>query len=369
MRTLKLYLLKSVLPAFALVFCVLLAVNCRSTVDGIGMLSGDYTSPEIESFCVNDSLSSTIEFSKPVTLDSLFLFTGAAKGSGSGTPASSSAPSSVERHTIEFSDRTVIGESYVLEGRASDEKGNSLTFSIPFTGYNASPAVLCLSEVRNAYATATVKGFKTHRCEFVELYVLEGGNLSGMELYSAGDGNERKYTFPAIDVNKGEYITVHPRRGTTADVVEDGMVSETGDDLTLSVHMDSCDTARDLWSENLKSCYSDSDIIVLKGSSGAVMDALVFAKSTLTEWKEEYAKTVSAVEESGVWLDSEGNKSCSLASAFCSDYITTTAATRSMARQNLESVDPQNICSSKKDWMVVSETTPGTKNSSKEYVK
>ena len=49
MRTLKLYLLKSVLPAFALVFCVLLAVNCRSTVDGIGMLSGDYTSPEIES--------------------------------------------------------------------------------------------------------------------------------------------------------------------------------------------------------------------------------------------------------------------------------------------------------------------------------
>ena len=49
--------------------------------------------------------------------------------------------------------------------------------------------------------------------------------------------------------------------------------------------------------------------------------------------------------------------------------ITTTAATRSMARQNLESVDPRNICSSKKDWMVVSETTPGTKNSSKEYVK
>ena len=48
MRTLRLYLLKSVLPAFALVFCVLLAVNCRSTVDGIGMLSGDYTSPEIE---------------------------------------------------------------------------------------------------------------------------------------------------------------------------------------------------------------------------------------------------------------------------------------------------------------------------------
>ena len=109
MRTLKLYLLKSVLPAFALVFCVLLAVNCRSTVDGIGMLSGDYTSREIESFCVNDSLSAPIEFSKQVTLDSLFLFPGAAKGSGSGTPASSSAPSSVERHTIEFSDRTVIG--------------------------------------------------------------------------------------------------------------------------------------------------------------------------------------------------------------------------------------------------------------------
>ena len=85
---------------------------------------------------------------------------------------------------------------------------------------------------------------KYYKCEFIELRILSDGNLSGLELYSAYDGDSKSYIFPVLDVFRGEVIIVHLRKK------DETAVNELGSDLALSKSKYSSDKARDLWAEN-----------------------------------------------------------------------------------------------------------------------
>lgn len=382
----KHFLLNSLLPASGLVFAVILAVcplGCKASEDDLDVLEGDFSVPHIENFIVTGSSSIRMNFTKAVTVADARVHD--CESEAEFCRGFVSYCDEVGSTLIELDRNTVIGASYILEGQVADLNGNTLTFSIPFVGFNDHPAKIILSEIRNAYGTASVKdaygeSHKVHRSEYVEVYVLESGNLCGIEICSANDGSDRKYSMPAIEVKKGDYITVHMRKIDAEEFDGEGMVSELGDDLTLSTHEDSFDDARDLWSDNTKACFADSDIVYLRNSyDGSIIDVFVYAKSSVYEWKDSFSDVVKAVAKSQVWDGGAG-----VDNAACSDLITSSAATRSWSRQNVDECianygNGLPLYNGRDAWMITANSgsgksmvvgiTPGFRNSSNEYKK
>lgn len=352
---------------FAVTFSVC-PMSCRSSVENLELLSGDFSVPKITKFCATSSNSARIDFSREVELKNTELFL------LDEVSTLGNVECKYEENTVllEFQNETAIGIDYKIEGMAFDSAGNSLTFSVPFKGFNSNPAKVIITELRNAYGTRTIKETKerVHRSEFVELYVLKEGNLSGLEIISAANGDKTKFILPAIEVKKGDYVTLHMRTIVAEGLDGEGMFNELENNLKLSTHEDSCDTARDLWSECTKKPFAASDIVVLRNSNTSeILDAVVFAKSDCTEWKKGISDFASIVSESGVWQDG-----ASVENAVCCDNVTPTATTRSLSRQNLKEAiaaykNGQPIVNGKDCWIVAKTATPGYKNSDIPYVK
>lgn len=349
---------------FAVTFSVC-PMSCRSSVESLELLSGDFSVPNITKFCATSSNSARLDFSREVELKNTELFL-SDEISSLGNVECKYEEKSV---LLEFQNETAIGIDYKVEGMAFDSAGNSLTFSVPFKGFNNNPAKVIITELRNAYASKPAKG-KGRRSEFVELYVLKGGNLSGLEVISAANGDKTKFILPAVEVNEGDYVTVHMRMIVAEGLDGEGMHNELEDNLKLSTHEDSCDTARDLWSECTKKPFAASDIVVLRDSNTSeILDAVVFAKSDCTEWKKGISDLASIVSESGVW---QGGSS--IENAVCCDNVSPSATTRSLSRQNLKEAvasykKGQVIANGKDCWIVAKTATPGYGNSNIPYVK
>lgn len=347
---------------FAVTFSVC-PMSCRSSVENLELLSGDFSVPKITKFCATSSNSARIDFSREVELKNTELFL-SDEISSLGNVECKYEENSV---LLEFQNETAIGIDYKVEGMAFDSAGNSLTFSVPFKGFNSNPAKVIITELRNAYGTKTSKGEKVHRSEFVELYVLKDGNLSGLEVVSAANGDKTKFVLPAVEVKEGDYVTLHMRTIVAEGLDGEGMHNELGDNLKISTHEDSCDTARDLWSECTKKPFAASDIVVLRNSNNSeILDAVVFAKSDCTEWKKGISDFASIVSESGIW---QGG--ASIENAVCCDYA---SATRSLSRKNLKEAissykKGQPIVNGKDCWIVAKTATPGYKNSDIPYIK
>lgn len=347
---------------FAVTFSVC-PMSCRSSVESLELLSGDFSVPKITNFCATSSNSARIDFSREVELKNTELFW-SDEISSLGNVECKYEENSV---LLEFQNETAIGIDYKVEGMAFDSAGNSLTFSVPFKGFNSNPAKVIITELRNAYGTKTSKGEKVHRSEFVELYVLKDGNLSGLEVVSAANGDKTKFVLPAVEVKEGDYVTMHMRMIIAEGLDGEGMHNELGDNLKISTHEDSCDSARDLWSECTKKPFASSDIVVLRNSNNSeILDAVVFAKSDCTEWKKGISDFASTVSESGIW---QGG--ASIENAVCCDNV---SATRSLSRKNLKEAissykKGQPIVNGKDCWIVAKTATPGYKNSDIPYIK
>ncbi|MBO4404757.1 MAG: hypothetical protein J5780_05435 [Treponema sp.] len=371
MKHIAKYFLRTALPALGIVFAVLFSVNsfsCRSPQDGLICLNGDYSVPKIQEYRVLSPDSLSLSFSSPVSLADVEVCDDGEKFSSAVTFSSDGKDA-----IINFNFNTETGKEYLLEGTVSDERGNSLTFSLPFKGYNSQPAKLLISEVRNAYGTTTSHKVTTHKTEFAEFYVLEGGNLSSLSVMSAADGKEKSYDFPLVEVQKGEYITVHMRRPSQNEKYPydtEGLEDETGTDLTLSTHTDSCETGRDLWSLNEKSVFADSDIIFLyDNQEQKIVDSLLFAKSGVEFWPASFSEWLSLIEAENLWQNEEGLSGVKPDDAVCSDDITSAAAGRSFSRQNIaelsELYESGQITlpfeNSKNVWLITADSGSGSK--------
>ncbi|MBQ9539565.1 MAG: hypothetical protein IJU95_09865 [Treponema sp.] len=245
-----------------------------------------------------------------------------------------------------FAEQTKIGSSYDMKAVAHDADGNSLSFTISFDGYNDRLPDLLICEVRNAYSS------KKDKYEFVKLYCAKDGNLSGLELLSAGDGESKAFAFPPVEVKSGEYITVHLRKmkDEAGNWKQAGMTDEDGGDIRASTAVDSSADAWDFWQDNQKSRLSPSDVVVIRRKTdGKVFDALLFRdpKKEGTDWDAKYRKLCDAVEKSGRWLDSSGQPSAGFESAFVATGITSSAVTKTLKRRSLD-LHP----SSASDWAV-----------------
>ena len=199
----------SLVQSSAIAAVVLLAVShvsCKMTETGISVSEGDYTTPVLESYSLTGEKTMRLVFSKKITLENLNLTPEVEIDSVS----YDSQENSICFADVTFSSGLEIGREYSLFGDVIDESGNSLTFCIPFSGYNAEIPVLEITEIRQMYKGES-KGDGKFYCEYVELCAKSAGNLSGLELFSVSDGEEKKFVLPSVRVSEGDIVVVHLR--------------------------------------------------------------------------------------------------------------------------------------------------------------
>ena len=320
-------LLQASLITGVTVFAVM-PFSCKVTTEGIQIIGGDYSSPKLNEVTVLSDSSLSISFSEPVTLSELVVSTlipgvsdsmissktqkpsmalQAAGGANGFIPAEVDYSEDKKTALIQLKEPTQIGRQYELYGVVKDKIGNSLTFCVPFKGYNSFVPKMIFTEAQIKYGKGTSSGNTVYRSEFVELLSLEDGNLAGLELVSASDGETKKFQFPVLQVKKGELILVHLR------TAGEGCVNEDGDDLNLATAPHSKNGVRDLWSESTSSHFNDSsDVIVLRNSvDGSIVDALMYAAEDASEWKKGVADLAVLVGESGIYNSYDISNACS----------------------------------------------------------
>lgn len=315
-KEILLVLFQSVLLVFVVMFSVI-PVSCKVSEEGIEIIGGDYENPCLQNVTVLDSSRVELQFSDSVGVrdvvvsksikgisdsdehsESFCLSPSLAAACGEYGHINVNTNISNDGKTLTFilDSETEIGTKYEVFGTVEDYVGNSLTFCVPFLGYNSSVPKMIITEAQIKYGSGTLKGEKIYRAEFIELLALEDGNLSGLELLSASDGEDKKFVLPAVNVKKGEIILVHPR------TKGEGCINENGDNLNLATAPHSKDGIRDLWSESESSFYNDStDVIYLRNSvDNSIADALLYAKEDATEWGKNVLPVVNKIFESGI---------------------------------------------------------------------
>ena len=315
----------------ALVSFALCPVSCKATDEGLQLLRGDYTAPVLESYAAASERRVSLSFSERVTITGAVI-TRAAPFSGDEGTAVQGGLSPVLKAAsgetggiavgISYSDdgRTAIAEAvealeagarYALYGEARDENGNTLTFCVPFIGFNGRIPKIVISGIHPQFASASNGGGA--KCEFVELYALTDGNIAGLAIQSAADGIDRAFTLPAAEVKAGDVIVVHLR------TKGEGCVSETGSDLALSSGWYTSSAVRDIWSPNEKACLGDKEdaIMLVDAFTGDVLDAVLYAHPETAAWSNENVKVaVQKIAAKGIW------KSGSIEDAASTDGLT-----------------------------------------------
>lgn len=336
------------------VFLCVFQSGCQVTTEGMKILEAE-ESLEIQNIAVLDEKSIEVQFNKEVNVKEAKLSKLDSQEQTSLDALDENAVSvngilSEDAKTVvyEFQESTDIGELYQLFSEIEDSRGNSLTFSIPFEGFNNRLPILIITELQGASGDKTTKGVKTKRCEYIVLRALTAGNLAGIELYSARYKVLSEYCFPAIEVKAGEHIMIHLRTYEGQDHTE-----ELGEDLSLDKNNDeSWDTIRDLYYENSEPCASkEYDILLLRNKATAkIMDALLY---TLESKKENYSKLAAAEKlatDAGKWKDEPIILEKNL-----------TATTQSLQRMNSEELfalaekgelEQDDITTSKDEWQI-----------------
>lgn len=305
--------------------------SCKITEEGIEIIGGDYSSPYLHDVNVIDEKTIAVSFSEEVKLQSVVispLIYGISDSDVHSTtevlsPALAAATGDYGKiePSIEYSEDksvvtllldqpTEIGKSYEIFGVVEDRIGNTLTFTIPFAGYNSAIPKMIMTEIQIKYGKGSLNGETVYRGEYVELLALEDGNLTGLEIISASDGEKKKFEFPNVEVTKGEIILVHLR------TVDAGCINET-DDLDAAFAPHSKNGIRDLWDVNTGSRFNDnSDVIILRNRvDGSVMDGIMYASADATEWKSGVAEYALDLQEAGIYSSWEisnasGSKGC-----------------------------------------------------------
>ncbi len=321
-----------------------LPVSCKITEQGISILSGDYLPPVLNNYEVVDEKTLSLYFSEKVKVygyvlsfvnDNLF-----ASREHSDTIETSPAIervsglySSLACSVLEGEEDGLIqvvlekpmqpGSFYEFYSEVEDSYGNSLTIAIPFTGFNARVPKLLITEVQpeSPKQTTSEARDEVYRSEFVEILVLKGGNLAGLELCNASGGEEKKYSFPALEVSTGELFLLHvQKRGS-------GCIDEREENLNLAYSVYARDGIRDLYTELEGSVLGNkTDIIILRNSAdNKILDAFMYRESKTASWTKKNLEYARLVAQSGIYASEE------IEEAFVSDKKTTV---KSMYRVN-----------------------------------
>ncbi|MDE6718359.1 MAG: hypothetical protein K2J68_00670 [Treponemataceae bacterium] len=282
--------------------------GCQITSEGIKVLDAA-ESPEITSVRTIDEKSLEVQFNKAVKAKTAIVSKLEAgerasldQISNSAMEANASILNDGKSVVYEFAHETEVGERYQLFGEIADSRGNSLTFALPFDGYNSRVPILIIEEVQGAYSNTK----NAHKCEYIILTALTDGNLGGLELHSAQYSSIlSNYQIPPCEVKAGEKIMFHLRTFEDVD-----FANETDENLAKDKGEWSKSQVRDLFFENSKKCVGTNyDIILLRNKSNMkIMDALLYTTEEKKEKFSQLSKSAELAIKEGKWnSDSQGN--------------------------------------------------------------
>ena len=339
------------------IFGTMLPFGCRSSVEGIDFLQGDFSLPEIVNVEVRDSYSVILDFSKPVKVNAARVCEKDPEGENA-VGVSPALEDEGYRVNFVMEEKSRIGQKYLLDAELEDQSGNTLTVQVEFRGFNDRIPELVMSELRMK------KKSNKSGPEFVEFYAITAGNTSGLALVSGANGNENRYEFPPMEVKAGEFIVLHLRNDC------EGSVDETGANLSLATAPDCTRTSRDIFAprgdKDKRFLGIGSDVIYLQNvNSGKVYDALLVIdkKKNPEKMPDSLLASASLIEESGLWLDADGNPSCTLESAV--DGSTIDKDAHSLNRRNVRALKADSHPAKASMWYEVTKTkeqTPGLPN-------
>lgn len=275
--------------------CVL-PFSCKVTESGIKILDGDYVCPKLLYYNVMDSKNVKIGFSEPVVLKSHVVFTDSEKR----IPTSVLSDEFKKDVTIIFDKEMIVGEEYQFVGVVKDEFGNSLTLELPFTGYNPRVPKLIITEIQTVTVSSRTKAEienDMYKNEFIEFVALSDGNLSGIDLFSVYDGEDRIFNFPAVEVKKGEVFLVHFRNKGN------GCTNEDSDNLSLATAPYSKNGVRDFWIDNPDTALGNkTDVILLRNTAnGKILDALVYSESKYEDWASKFEDYIYTLSKTNIY--------------------------------------------------------------------
>ena len=207
--------------------------------------------------------------------------------------------------------------------------------------------LLQINELRTEFS------IPTKRMEYIEFKTKAAGNLNGFQLYIMYETNNPFiYTFPAVDVASGEYITLHLR------TLESNCVDELGKNLSLSGGTDSCATARDLWVSGSNKLLHQTSIVYLQDANGKIIDAIIMNEALGNTWNKNQAHFAEIAErlfKEGMWKSANGSKPTS------SDAVNTSAIKGSVYK-SVSRYEGRENTHSAKDWYIAGYITPGLPN-------
>lgn len=275
------------------VIFVVCPLSCHISAQGIDFITGDYVSPKLLSYKIIDEKKLNLNFSEKVQIRGIVV----------NRKDDISSIIKVEDITygktenqivIQLTEETSIGNEYVLGGIVDDKYGNSLTFSLPFKGYNRRIPSLLIIEVQPEYYK---KSDEYYRCEFVKYLVVNDGNLFGLMTGSATNGKELDYYFPPIEVKKNDIIVVHFRNKGK------GCIDELGENIDISTAPNSCRVGRDLWLNNTDSVFSSAyDVIYLKDIiNNKIVDGFMYTDKSKMNWTIDEANKAAELAAAGIY--------------------------------------------------------------------
>jgi len=320
--------------------CVFTACpSCAMDPSVVSVWGGDFSVPKIVSLVTVDTSVVAARFTAPVTVTKALVV----------VPDNPAAviPVSWEADVGENGGNGIkfllggtvgIGVPAALSATVTDARGNSLSFSLPFTGYNDRVASLLFNEIRTDYDKPKV--------EYIEFLVVKGGNLGGIEISNAMNVVRPCWEFPAVEVAAGDFILYHLRS------VEEGLVNETGA-IDVSAGVDARPGARDFWDTLTSAPLKKTNVLLVRERKGGkIMDALLCAEAGKTEWPNE---TVRAAAEEAVAADAWLPGSLVADAAVGSG----TSPTRTLGRSDVSADTDMNS-----DWRICAtgKCTPGATN-------
>ncbi|ULQ60853.1 hypothetical protein K7I13_06195 [Brucepastera parasyntrophica] len=268
------------------ILCVLTA-SCMVHQEALTILGGDITIPKLENFEVTGGRELRAVFSRPVKILSARAVTANENPENLNITFPDEQEASEVSFFLEYDMET--GAKAVLSALVADKKGNTLSFSVPFSGYNNCPAELLINELRAVYSKPKV--------EYIEFLVLGSGNLSGIEVFNAMNP-DNPYIFPAAEVTAGEFIILHLRS------IEDGILDEITTEI-ISGGTEASPHARDFWAVHIPNkvpLKPTSVIIVRERENGRIMDAVLCIQEGSEVWPNDTVKKYAELAaETGAW--------------------------------------------------------------------
>lgn len=348
------------------IFCVM-PFSCRLTEEGIVFVGGDYTAPVIETVEVIDERTVEINFSEGISISSVVVskmieeLSDSMEHSTDENPSPAIAAAAGEYGTIDttvqisedctavkfiMESECEIGQRYEIYGVVEDKTGNTLSFCVPFTGYNSHIPKVIMTEFLVKHSASACKS------EFVEILALTDGNLAGIELVSGSDGENKKFVMPPVEVAAGEIVLVHLRN------FGEGCITETTN-LDEATAPNSWKGVRDIWSANEGSALNDSnDVIVLRnGPEGEIMDAFMYTDGKAEDWKKQKS-LAEQVRASGIYESADIRQAfCNASSSTVKSYQRVNAGELKAAALN-GTIDEYPVKHDDEDWDFL-KATPG----------